>query len=85
MDAAPKKTLRALAAAGLALLVIVACWARAPRVATPSLPPETPPLGPQRVPAFAALPRHFAPPEKSRWGKDAAAPYPTGASAPASE
>ena len=71
MPTRQQSALGRLLLAGLAVLTIVAGWARyanAKRKTTSS-----------RIPPFSTLPAHFAPPEKTRWGRGARAPYPTGA------
>ena len=72
MPTRQQSALGRLILAGLAVLTIVAGWARysnAKRRTTTS-----------KIPPFSTLPAHFAPPIKSRWGRGSRAPYPTGAS-----
>ena len=71
MPTRQQSALGRLLLAGLAVLTIVAGWARynnAKRRTTTT-----------RIPPFSTLPAHFAPPEKTRWGRGSRAPYPTGA------
>ena len=71
MPTAHQSTLGRLLLGGLALLVAVTGWARLRTFRTGTTYAAIPP--------FRALPPHFAPPEVSRWGRGAKAPYPTGA------
>ena len=71
MPTRQQSALGRLILAGLAVLTIVAGWARythAKRRTTTT-----------RIPPFSTLPAHFAPPIKTRWGRGSRAPYPTGA------
>ena len=71
MPTRQQSALGRLLLAGLAVLTVVAGWARAiPMRNEKQHRVESP---------FSTLPAHFAPPEKTRWGRGARAPYPTGA------